>query len=106
VDRSLRITTHKKRFGNIEVRLYVPRVRSGWHRMGTLSLSGVAWRIIVRPILLAGAERTGIRVTMENATLDPSTADDGLADPSREHPAATESAAGHRRRLRLPEGRR
>lgn len=56
------------------MRLYVPRVRSGWHRMGTLSLSGVAWRVIVRPILLAGAERTGIRVTMEPALSDADTA--------------------------------
>jgi hypothetical protein len=86
MERSLRITTHKKNFGNLEVRLYVPRVRSGWHRMGTLSLSGVAWRTIVKPLLHAGAERTGVRLTVEDGVVPEPASKDELG--GSDHDAA------------------
>lgn len=69
MERSLRITTHKKKFGNLEVRLYVPRIRSGWHRTGTLSLSTTAWRLIIRPLFIAGATRTGVHLTVEDGVV-------------------------------------
>ena len=68
MERHLRITTHAKRFGCMEVRLYVPRVRNGWHRTGTLSLSATAWRLVIHPLFVAGAKATGIRLTVEDPT--------------------------------------
>jgi hypothetical protein len=65
MERHLRVVTLPKKYGNIEVRLYVPRVRNGWHRAGTLTLSAVAWRNLIQPLLDAGAVDTGIRLTIE-----------------------------------------
>jgi hypothetical protein len=71
MERHLRIVTLDKKFGNLEVRLYVPRVRAGWHRAGTLTLSAVAWRNVIHPLFVDGAKSNGIRLTIEESAATP-----------------------------------
>lgn len=63
----MRITLHRKRWDTVEVRLFVPRSRGGWHRAGTLCVTRFAWHLILRPMLSAGAHQTRVRLHIEDA---------------------------------------
>lgn len=80
----LRVTTHDKALGTVEIRIFTP-TRSdatSWHRAGTLCVGGSIWRRVLRPILLTGCAVNRVTLTLDESR---ATRESGVA-PSSHHP--------------------
>jgi hypothetical protein len=64
VTRALRLRVQPKPHQSVRVAFFVPR-RDGWHGAGALHLSESLWRLLLYPLLSAGAARCGVQLTLE-----------------------------------------
>lgn len=64
----LKLTTHTKRRGAIEVRAFVwLQTPSQWHRIGTWCLPRVLWEHTVRRVLVQGAEAVAVPLAIDDS---------------------------------------
>ena len=49
----------------VRVALFLPAATGGWYNAGGLQMSELVWRVLVYPLLSAGATRRGVTLTVE-----------------------------------------
>lgn len=64
--REIRLRVQAKPHNSVRVAVFVPRSDPGlWHHAGALHLSESLWRLLLYPILSAGATRCGVKLTLD-----------------------------------------
>jgi hypothetical protein len=64
--RALRIRVQPKPHNAVRLSVFVPSATGGWYGAGALHLSESLWRLLLYPLLSAGALRTGVHITLES----------------------------------------
>lgn len=54
-----------KPHNQVRVMVFVPRGGDLWHGAGALAMSEPVWRLLLYPLLRAGAARVGVTLTLE-----------------------------------------
>lgn len=63
---ALRLAIQPKPHNSLRIKVFVPSATGGWYGAGALHVSEIVWRVLLYPILSAGATRCGVTLTLES----------------------------------------